>query len=233
MAFRKRQVAVGRAKPDDNDNGQVQTITKNQLAPPGTRTSPLDGRLTTSSGAASLDSIVAHSGLPLDHSMLIEEVGTTNYAGVLTKYFAAEGLMQGHKVFVVGEGEHWGRELPGLVDVESKESSPSKGKDNEIDRMKIAWRYESLGDFGTSRRGVFMRSSNQLQCLRMRNQSLVADGLKHQEELPLVLRLAMLRLSCLRSAIRSISQSAWRCRKIILSRIFPRQRPPRCPPLKL
>lgn len=58
--------------------------------------------------------------------------------------------MQGHVVHVVGVGEQWGRELPGLVGA-AGEKEAEVAVDKE--RMKIAWRYERLGDFGAGSRG--------------------------------------------------------------------------------
>jgi elongator complex protein 4 len=84
----------------------------------------------------------------LGTSLLIEESGTTDFGGILLRYFAAEGVVQGHEVHVLGMGETWGRELPGLSCVTN---GPSSGIDESgiaADRMKIAWRYERLGEFG-------------------------------------------------------------------------------------
>lgn len=58
--------------------------------------------------------------------------------------------MQGHRVHVVGTGEAWGRELPGSV---GEAEARNSGEDAKIDgqstgKMKIAWRYEGLGEFG-------------------------------------------------------------------------------------
>jgi elongator complex protein 4 len=90
--------------------------------------------------------LAGHAGLALNSSLLIEESGTTDYAGALLRFYAAEGLLQGHHVHVVGVQEHWGRELPGVVgDSEKKEKSVEK-----TEKMKIAWRYEGLGQFGTA-----------------------------------------------------------------------------------
>ena len=73
--------------------------------------------------------------------------------------------MQGHYVHVVGMDERWGRELPGLFggsrekggneEVKAKEGAKEEGKDK--DRMKIAWRYERLGQFGerAERGGIY------------------------------------------------------------------------------
>ena len=158
MAFRKRNVAVGRSTQSPISETSDVTAPATEAVPPGTRPSPIDGRLTTSTGTASLDSITGHGGIPIGHSLLVEETGTTDYGGVLLKYFAAEGFAQGQKVLVVGVGEQWGRELPGIVTVEADNGRNIVSKPKDSDKMKIAWRYESLGEFGTSRRGVLIHS---------------------------------------------------------------------------
>lgn len=56
--------------------------------------------------------------------------------------------MQGHKVHVVGMGEVWGRELPGIS--EDREDKRREGKER-AEKMKIAWRYEGLGQFESAR----------------------------------------------------------------------------------
>jgi elongator complex protein 4 len=142
MSFRKRSLVVGQA-------GSSSPSAPTKTLPPGTRPSPLDGRLTTSTGTASLDALLAgHAGLALGTSLLVEEVGTTDFAGVLTKYFAAEGVVQGHAVHVLGMDEGWGRELPGLG---VRKEDGRKGKESAEEKMKIAWRYERLGEFGGAR----------------------------------------------------------------------------------
>ncbi len=155
MSFRRRNVGLSASSLNADRNAQQRSIAP--IPPsPGARPSPLDGRPTTSTGTPSLDSLLAgHAGLSLGTSLLIEENGTTDYAGALLRYFAAEGLVQGHHVHMVGVGEKWGRELPGLVvgsAEKGKEEKPQRGED----RMKIAWRYERLGQFeegGSSSRG--------------------------------------------------------------------------------
>ena len=142
MSFRKRNVVIG--TPSATSNPPVARHEKT-LAP-GVRPSPLDGRLTTSSGTASLDQLVAgHNGLPLGTSLLIQEAGTTDFGGTLLRYFAAEGLVQGHHVHMLGYGDTWRRELPGL-DTGDKSSKAGTKEKTPDDRMKIAWRYESLGN---------------------------------------------------------------------------------------
>ena len=52
---------------------------------------------------------------------------------------------------VVGVGEQWARELPGLVGAGGKENEAGAAVDKE--KMKIAWRYERLGEFGAGTAG--------------------------------------------------------------------------------
>ncbi|RPB22432.1 PAXNEB-domain-containing protein [Terfezia boudieri ATCC MYA-4762] len=102
-------------------------------APPGVRPSPVSGHPTTSTGTPSLDALLSgHAGLPLGSSVVIEESGTTDFGGALLRYYAAEGVVHGHHVVVVGMGE-------GIV----------PGGRKERERMKIAWRYERLAAGGT------------------------------------------------------------------------------------
>lgn len=155
MAFRKRNIAL----PRPGEDVQTSTSPFTSLSPalqtsPGVRPSPIDGRPTISTGTPSLDAILAgHGGLPLGNSLTIGESGTTDYAGALLRFYAAEGVVQGHRVHVVGMGEVWGRELPGLVEAKDKKS---EGKER-AEKMKIAWRYEGLGQF-ESARGALWRS---------------------------------------------------------------------------
>ena len=147
MAFRKRNVAVTR--PQKESTGPNETTGKSA---PGVRPSFLTSHPTTSTGCSSLDSLLGgHGGLVLGSSLLIEESGTTDFAGALLKYYAAEGICHGHVLHVVGVGEGWVRELPGVA--EERSESSRRGKDvqhgkAEEERMKIAWRYESLGQAG-------------------------------------------------------------------------------------
>ncbi|KAH8839659.1 hypothetical protein MCOR27_010110 [Pyricularia oryzae] len=156
MSFRKRNAvisAVPSARPDGIPlrPGQQQVHQPPQ-APPGLRPSPLDGRLTTSTGTASLDTLLAgHAGLPLGTSLLVEEQGTTDFSGVLLRYYAAEGLVQGHHVHALAFPEAWKYELPALSYVSKSSSGSTSSRtfasaDSAGDKMKIAWRYEALGN---------------------------------------------------------------------------------------
>ncbi|KAL8771625.1 MAG: hypothetical protein Q9209_003069 [Squamulea sp. 1 TL-2023] len=145
MSFRKRNEGLSGLSLQS----QIQGSGSQSASAPGIRPSPLDGRPTTSTGTSSLDDLLGHSGLALGNAVLIEENGTTEFGATLLRYFAAEGVVQGHKVHVVGVGEPWGRELPGVTTaVIDHVTKPEAQTAAEKDRMKIAWRYERLGDFG-------------------------------------------------------------------------------------
>ena len=132
-------------------NANTPTAASKPTTLPGIRPSPVDGRPTTSTGTASLDAVLAgHGGLPLGNSLLVEESGTTDYAGILLRYYAAEGILQGHKIHVLGAGEFWTRELPGLS---TGREGKRIGNIEKTERMKIAWRYERLGEFGSGLAG--------------------------------------------------------------------------------
>ncbi len=78
----------------------------------------------------------------------------TDYGGALLSYYAAEGLCQGHTIHLVGMGDHWIRELPGVA--AQKSSSRREQSPADEEKMKIAWRYERLGQAGE--RGAWQRS---------------------------------------------------------------------------
>ena len=52
----------------------------------------------------------------------------------------------------MGVPEGWGRELPGVVG-EKDAGRRGAGEGEEAEKMKIAWRYERLGQFGEERVG--------------------------------------------------------------------------------
>lgn len=159
-SFRKRNVIIskrGEGPPSPSPPKQHD---------PSTRPSPVTGHATTSTGTASLDRLLGlGAGLALGSSLLIEEEGTTEFARSLLGAFAAEGVLQGHAVFVVGpEG---GLSLPGVAEERGKGKSKGVGEE----KMKIAWRYERLGGFGERERerGGFPSSVRCTLCLKSRN----------------------------------------------------------------
>ncbi|KAK1145990.1 Elongator subunit elp4 [Aspergillus melleus] len=148
MSFRKRNIGLSTGADRQNPAAPPQQAATTPESNPGIRPSPDDGRPTTSTGAPSLDNLLAgHGGLPIGKTLLIEENGTTDFAGALLRYYAAEGVVQDQKVHVVGMPEQWGRSLPGLIG--PAEAADDKQDKRKGERMKIAWRYERLGEFGT------------------------------------------------------------------------------------
>ena len=144
MSFRKRNIGLSNA-------GSKNPITQNEKIPtPGVRISPVTSNPTISTGTASLDKLLGiGAGQPLGTSLLIEEEGTTDFASALLRCYAAQAIIQGHKVFIVGP-DGWASQLPGVVENRGSEKEPGSIQDSE--KMKIAWRYERLGAHGEDRR---------------------------------------------------------------------------------
>jgi hypothetical protein len=152
MSFRKRSIGIQRSPvASPSADGHVEPDTAPVSTASGIRPSPLTGQPTTSTGAYSLDSLLGgHAGLTLGSSLLVEESGTTDFAGALLRYYAAEGIIQSHTVHLVGAGEQWIKDLPGLVgDAEAAEAQKQAKSDEK--KMKIAWRYERLGQVDADR----------------------------------------------------------------------------------
>ena len=141
MAFRKRNKAVDRSLTDS----ATQILTKDSAQ--GVRPSSLTSHPVTSTGTQSLDSLLGgYGGLALGCSLLVEESGTTDFAGALLRYYVAEGICHGHIVHVAGVGDGWVRGLPGTAEETSSGRKEKTAVDEE--KMKIAWRYEKLGQTG-------------------------------------------------------------------------------------
>jgi len=141
MSFRKKHIVIG---SQETAVGQTQKPWAD-----GIRPSPVDGRLTTSTGTASLDGALGgHLGQSLGTSLLVEETGTTDFASVLLRYYASEGLVQGHCVHVLGLSDAWKQDLPGLRRAGATGLQQASSTANAGGKIKIAWRYEALGNAG-------------------------------------------------------------------------------------
>ncbi|KAJ9204338.1 hypothetical protein DTO164E3_2100 [Paecilomyces variotii] len=159
MSFRKRN--IGLSSGSDRSTAPAPAVQQPQTATPapvaGVRPSPDDGRPTTSTGTLSLDNLLAgHAGIPLGKTLLIEENGTTDFAGALLRFYAAEGIVQDHRVHVIGMTDQWGRSLPGLIG--AADAGEEKVDRRKEEKMKIAWRYERLGEFGAGIAGSRTRA---------------------------------------------------------------------------
>ncbi|PNS18814.1 hypothetical protein CAC42_5353 [Sphaceloma murrayae] len=146
MAFRKRNVGIQRASGQQGGASVDQLEASASVSISGVRPSPLTGQPTTSTGITSLDGYLGgHGGLPTGSSVLIEESGTTDFSGAILKFFAAEGITQAHHLHVVGLGDQWIRDLPGVAGAAESVKSQARPDDGLSDKMKIAWRYQRLG----------------------------------------------------------------------------------------
>ncbi|KAI3402988.2 ELP4 [Candida oxycetoniae] len=86
--------ARGVIPPQRHENDSISAAAMN----PGIRPSLITSQSTTSTGCLDLDKILLHQGLPLGHSLLIEESGTTDFASVLLRGFASQGIMHNRSV---------------------------------------------------------------------------------------------------------------------------------------
>ncbi|ODQ66023.1 PAXNEB-domain-containing protein [Nadsonia fulvescens var. elongata DSM 6958] len=167
--------ALGRGPPDFTTTTPLQHRSESHtsqtfsiLEHPGIRPSVLTSHPTVSTGSNDLDKILSHMGLPTGSLLLLEESGTTDFTSVILRCFAAQGVIHHRsqegklgdtKVLVVGMGEGWARDLPGIyVDKKEKARKRASNEQSKVsvenlalsgasvlssaDRdLKIAWRY--------------------------------------------------------------------------------------------
>ncbi|TPX42201.1 hypothetical protein SeMB42_g04399 [Synchytrium endobioticum] len=147
-------------------SGTTGTTTSNANSIPGIRpyVSSVPGYM-TSTGIPTLDNIIGPGGIPLGTCTVIKEDVLTGYARLLLDYVIAQGLACGHHVcHVVSTGDHGGRldHVMGLsenhsvarsnsADSSADDTSASSAEMDEThtvsghdEKMKIAWRYETL-----------------------------------------------------------------------------------------
>ncbi|CAG9563593.1 unnamed protein product [Danaus chrysippus] len=100
-----------------------------------------------SSGIPSLDFIVG-GGLPVGSIFAVEEDVLGSYSRVLSKYFLAEGVVCKHSLFVASADENPKliiQELPTPCSIQEDKTNQDVNSE-----MKIAWRYEGLGQVESS-----------------------------------------------------------------------------------
>ncbi|EAU92903.2 hypothetical protein CC1G_03690 [Coprinopsis cinerea okayama7 len=126
---------------------------------PGTRVSPASSStINVSTGISSLDDILG-GGLPLSCSLVVAAPDLhSSYGELVQKYFIAEGLATGQRVYIVDNDPE------GFVDdvmwfpkstTPKKVDEKSGGSDEEEEggaggKVKIAWRYEQMKQFQTT-----------------------------------------------------------------------------------
>lgn len=105
-----------------------------------------------SSGIPSLDHVVG-GGLPAGSILMIEEDVLNNYCRVMSKYFLAEGVVCNHSMLIATLDEHpedLVQELPQPCTIAPEDEAPNTQLESDVNRMKIAWRYEGLGQVESS-----------------------------------------------------------------------------------
>ncbi|KAJ0179262.1 hypothetical protein K1T71_004974 [Dendrolimus kikuchii] len=103
-----------------------------------------------SSGVLSLDHVIG-GGIPAGSLFIVEEDVLGNYSRILIKYFLAEGVVCKHALFIASADENPEEiikelPIPCSAPVDDEISLPT----NEVDKMKIAWRYEGLSQVESS-----------------------------------------------------------------------------------
>jgi elongator complex protein 4 len=150
MSFKRKSLRIG---PSSISPTSSPSLHHKASYPPGVRLSPVDGWPTISTGTPSLDQLLGgHSGLRLGNSLLVEEHGTTDFSGVLLRYYGAEGLAHGHHIHLLGYGSGWRNDLPGVVAGQNTNVLPDQAGE---EKMKIAWRYETLRSRDTKPPGKY------------------------------------------------------------------------------
>lgn len=126
---------------------------------PGTRSSPVSpSTVITSTGIPSLDDILG-GGLPLSCSLLVAAPDFHSSYGILVqKYFVAQGLDFGHRLCIIEDNaEGFAKDIMWVP--RSRTTAPEasagseeeqKSGDQEDQKIKIAWRYESMKPFQTT-----------------------------------------------------------------------------------
>lgn len=126
---------------DERDN---HTELLMELNHPGVRPSTVSANLVASTGCFDLDKLLSHMGLPLGHSLLIEEESTTDFQSILAKLFAVQGVVHS-RLNVAGDAYKQGnthvvflsmnqfiaKELPGVYKGSRKDIKKSKIKEEE------------------------------------------------------------------------------------------------------
>lgn len=115
----------------------------------GTKLSPNSSLTTTvSSGISSLDDILG-GGIPLSCSFLVLAPDVHSaYGDLVQKYYISQGLVSEHELCIIGEhGLDFVRDCmwtgTGVDQPEDRDNPASE-------KIKIAWRYEKMGQFETT-----------------------------------------------------------------------------------
>ncbi|XP_006818457.1 elongator complex protein 4-like [Saccoglossus kowalevskii] len=123
----------------------------------GTRYSLHNSQLLISSGVPSLDYVIG-GGIAVGTVFLVEEDMYGSYSNLLVKYFLAEGIVSGHEIFLAAADKRPDctlKDLPHPLDVDLVKSVYEEREERDSgEKMKIAWRYESLPKHQSSQSGL-------------------------------------------------------------------------------
>uniref|UniRef100_A0A914URR0 Elongator complex protein 4 n=1 Tax=Plectus sambesii TaxID=2011161 RepID=A0A914URR0_9BILA len=110
----------------------------------GTQASVRSQQLLTSTGIGALDALLG-GGLPAGAIVAIEEDAGNAYAPYFLRYFLAEGCVHKQSLFVVGSRSE-AKDILSNLPAASEGSAPEEpAVAADVDQMKIAWRYETVG----------------------------------------------------------------------------------------
>jgi elongator complex protein 4 len=129
----------------------IQGYSGTRILPGSTQT------LLTSTGIASLDDVLG-GGLPLTCSLVIAAPDVhSSYGELVLRYFVSQGLVSGHRVCLIGGSEDelgrfvrdcvW---LPKDFHFNVDDDEEGEGKEVDLQKVKIAWRYEKMKQFKTT-----------------------------------------------------------------------------------
>ncbi|XP_062868776.1 elongator complex protein 4 [Trichomycterus rosablanca] len=178
----------------------------------GTKASVHTGQLIVSTGVPSLDSLLG-GGLAVGSLLLIEEDEFNSYSKVLLQYFLAEGVMNGHELYIASAQDHPDdmiQDLPSPIRDEDPESkSPLSSNPDQTDAMQIAWRYQNFPKVQTtlsssSRFGHYYDLSNRMEPDLLQSTKIHTFYLHDEEPAPTEHSAALGHYSALLHSIQSV-----------------------------
>ncbi|KAK9385865.1 Elongator complex protein 4 [Lipomyces mesembrius] len=150
MSFRKRNTPITSHRTPSasspSPSAQIKTPGCPQQSKFSRPSTLIPSYLTHSTGTASLDKLLMHGGQPLGTSLLVIEDSATDFASVIARCYASQGVANSDVVVAVGAGARWGVELPAPVEgnkVDKTTISVQSDPGREAKDLKIAWRYRN------------------------------------------------------------------------------------------
>ncbi|KAK9373476.1 Elongator complex protein 4 [Lipomyces chichibuensis] len=153
MSFRKRNTPIPSNWTPPTSSPRLSAQTKAPECPQQSKflrpSTLLPTYLAHSTGTASLDKLLMHGGQPLGTSLLVIEDAATDFASVIARCYASQGVANSDVVVAVGAGARWGVELPATVEWNKADrtartaSSQQSDRGREANDLKIAWRYRN------------------------------------------------------------------------------------------